>query len=168
MIKQPEYTYERESTVWCVVHWKKLDNNSYSGEKIATYILKDDARKEVFRLNGWTDNRIEFSTNWNGKLHNNAFTSIRLWNEKKYVIGRDYDVWLSHIRKGFAKLVAVKRMKLHQINEYIARIDTGYSADECQNIIRTMYKNKRIDWNTQDLALCLFVYVDEKKNLFNQ
>ena len=59
-------------------------------------------------------------------------------------------------------------MKLHQINEYIARIDTGYSADECQNIIRTMYKNKRIDWNTQDLALCLFVYVDEKKNLFNQ
>lgn len=166
MKDQPKYSYQRDSSLWAVIRWEKHPSGGYKGEKVKTYILKDKARKEVFRLNGWRDNRLEFSTNWNGKLHNTAFTSIRLWNEKKYNVGREYDVWLQHINKGFARLVSVKRLKLHEINEHIARLDTGYSAAECQEIIRTMYKNKRIDWSTQELAYLLFVFVKEEKTLF--
>jgi len=64
------------------------------------------------------------------------------------------------------KLISIKRMKLNDINEYIARLDTGYSAIECRDIIRKMYKNKRVNWETQYLAYLLFAYVDEEKTLF--
>ena len=160
--KQPEYTYERDSTVWAVIRWTKAENGSgYRGEKIATYILKSDARKEVFRLNGWQDNRLEFSHNWNNKLHGKAFTSIRLWNEKKYIAGIEFPVYLNGFSRGFATLISVKRLKLAQINEHIARLDTGYSATECREMLRTMYKNKNINWDTQELAYCLLVWVEK-------
>lgn len=167
MKKQPEYTYEKDSTVWAVVRWKQATATGYVGEKIETYILKSDAQKRVYELNGWQDNRIDFSHNWNNKLQNKAFTTIRLWNEKKYVEGRDYAIYLNGFSRGFARLLSIKRLKLQQINEHIARLDTGYSAVECREVLRTMY-NKQIDWNTQELAYCLFAFVEEKKkNLFN-
>ena len=52
-MKQHEYTYQRESTVWAVYHWQKAAGGSYKGEKIATYNLREDARREVYKLNGW-------------------------------------------------------------------------------------------------------------------
>ncbi|MEL3904425.1 MAG: hypothetical protein P1P63_04870 [Treponemataceae bacterium] len=52
-MKQPEYTFQRESGVWAIVHWRKAPNGGYIGEKIATYDLKEDARREVYRLNNW-------------------------------------------------------------------------------------------------------------------
>ncbi len=166
MKKQPEYTYERDSGVWAVVRWSPLQSGGYSGEKIATYMLKSDARKEVFRLNGWQDNRLEFSQNWNNKLNGEAFTTIRLWNEKKYFAGNELPVYEKDFSHGFARIISVKRLKLHQINEHIARLDTGYSARECQEMLRTMYKNKRIDWDSQELAYCLLVYVEQENKLF--
>ncbi len=57
----------------------------------------------------------------------------------------------------------MKRMRLNDINEHIARLDTGYSAIECREIIRKMYKNKRVNWETRYLAYLLFAYVDEEK-----
>ena len=168
MKKQPEYTYEKDSTVWAVIRWTKTAlGNGYTGEKVATYILKEDARREVFRLNGWQDNRLEFSHNWNNKLLGKAFTTIRLWNEKKYIEGREFPVYLNGFSRGFAVLLSVKRLKLEQINEHIARLDTGYSAAECRELLRTMYKNKQIDWDRQDLAYCLFAFVEKKRDLFN-
>lgn len=166
MNNQPEYTYERYGSVWAVIRWTKLDKGRQSGERIATYILKNDARKEVFRLNGWQNNRLEFSQNWNNKLNGKAFTTIRLWNEKKYAVDRELPVYLNGFSRGFARVISVKRLKLHQINEHIARLDTGYSARECQEMLRTMYKNKRIDWNSQELAYCLMVYVEQENRFF--
>ena len=165
---QPEYSFEKDSTVWAVIRWKNAENgNGLVGEKIKTFILKDDARKEVYRLNGWQDFRLDFSHNWNGKLHGKAFTSIRLWNERKYQIDKEYDIYLNGFRRGRAKLISLKRIKIHQINEHIARLDTGYSAVECRELIRKMYKNKSIDWERQELAYCLFVFMDEKTELFD-
>lgn len=34
-----------------------------------------------------------------------------------------------------------KQLTVAKISEWIARLDTGYSAEEARNIIRTMYKN---------------------------
>jgi hypothetical protein len=41
---------------------------------------------------------------------------------------------------------------LDQINDWIARLDTGYDAEKCKELLRTMYKNKGIDWSKQQLA----------------
>lgn len=168
MKEKPEYTFERDFGGWHVIRWKKMVNgDGYTGEKVSSHILKSDARKEVFRLNGWKDFRLSFSYNWNSKLNGKAFTSIRLWNEGKYAEGKEYDVYLNDLYRGRCRLLSIKRIKLDQISEHIARLDTGYSAHECREMIRKMYKNKNIDWDMQYLAYCLFAYIDVKKGLFD-
>lgn len=165
---QQEYTFERDSTVWAVIRWKKSEHgNGYVGEKVSTYILKEDARKEVYRLNGWKDKRIDFSYNWNSKLNGKAFTSIRLWNEAKYQVNSVYEIRLGNTKKGLARLISLKRIRIDHINDHIALLDTGCRAEECKQLIKTMYKNRHINWESQDLAYCLFMYVEDKKDLFN-
>lgn len=168
MKNQPEYSFERDSSIWVVIRWRKSESGSgYTGDKIASYTQKDDARKEVYRLNGWKDMRLDFSNNWNSKLNGKAFTTIRIWNESKYVTGNVYEIRLGNTKKGIARLVSLKRMRLDQINDFIALLDTGYNAEECRGIIKKMYKNKHINWETQLLAYCLFVFIEDGNNLFN-
>src|SRR5690554_4448825 len=169
MRKQPEYTFERDATIWAVIKWRKSDTGEgYIGEKVSSHVFKVDARKEVYRLNGWKDLRLDFAYNWNKKLNGKAFTSIRLWNENKYQVGNVYDIWLGNTKKGIASLVSLKRIRLDQINDHIALLDTGYRSAECQDMIKKMYKNKRINWESQYLAYCLFMYEENKNDLFNK
>jgi len=108
---------------------------------------------------------LNFHTNWNGKLTNGAFTTIRMWNPSRYAPGVIFDIRLTDkdghvkINYGEAAVVDIRKIKIHQINEFIARLDTGYSAEETRNILKTMYKNKTIDWTNQDLALVLLIKV---------
>lgn len=104
---------------------------------------------------------IEYSYNWNNKLSCKAHTSIRLRNDNKYVVGQVYQETLKGKHLQDATLVAIKHLKLSQVNEFIARLDTGYSVDECKKLITTMYKNKCVDWETQELSLLLLV-TDQK------
>jgi hypothetical protein len=46
-----------------------------------------------------------------------------------------------------------------KINDYIALLDTGYPAAECQDLIRKMYKNKNINWDTQLIDFILLRYI---------
>lgn len=112
---------------------------------------------------------IEFSHNWNNKLNCTAFTSLRLYNPVKYALGVEYTVLLRGVVKGKAKLIGAKSFYIDKINDYIARLDTGYDTDECKKLLRDMYKAKQVDWNTQRLMLLLFQYVKEQpKTLFDE
>jgi len=101
-------------------------------------------------------NILDFSYNWNNKLNNAAFTSLRLRNDEKYVVGSRYAILLKDKKIQEAELVAVKHFLLNDINEFIARIDTGYTRDKCIELIKVMYKNKGIDFNTKQFSLLLF------------
>lgn len=103
---------------------------------------------------------LNFSSNWNNKLSCKVFTTIRLSN--RFNIGSVVDVKLKGKSLCSAKCTGKKKMKLSSINEYIAGIDTGYSADECKKVIRTMYSNKNIDWSKQPLYFYLFHKVEKK------
>lgn len=106
---------------------------------------------------------IKFSYNWNNKLGCKAFTTIRL-SSNKYEIGQDYDIFLKGIQMGTAKAVEIRQMKLKDINEYISRLDTGYSAEDCQKLLTDMYKNKNIDWEEQWLDFVLLVYIQVQRD----
>lgn len=54
MREQPEYSYERYYTLWAVYRWRKAPSGSgYIGERVETWMLKEDARKRTYELNGW-------------------------------------------------------------------------------------------------------------------
>ena len=98
-------------------------------------------------------NIINFSTNWNNKLDCIAFTTIRLKNSTKYQIGKEYEIHLKNTLKKRARIEGIKLIYFHQINEYIAYIDTGYSSEEEKKIIKKMYSN--INLKTQPFSFIL-------------
>jgi hypothetical protein len=112
---------------------------------------------------------IRFSYNWNNKLTNAAFTTLRLHNPAKYKRSGRFRIECNGQLRGIAELKAVRTFKISALNEFVTFLDTGYNVPETVNLLQTMYKNKCIDWNTQKLDFCLLVYEKEGKenNLFD-
>lgn len=98
---------------------------------------------------------LTFGYNWNGKLNCNCFTTIRMHNPRKYQPGNKLNVVLQGKPKGTATVLEVKQFRLDKLNEFTARIDTGYPLEECRKMIREMYKNKPlVNFETQLFDLC--------------
>jgi|SRR5690606_20792256 len=97
---------------------------------------------------------LSFSHNWNNKLDCRCFTTLRLLSAK-WSPGQQVNIKLKGESKGIGIIAAIRKLELNQINEYIARIDTGYSAKECKEIIRKMYPN--VDFSEQLLGLMLII-----------
>lgn len=110
------------------------------------------------------NNVIRFSCNWNGKLNNRAFTTIRIHNPKKYTVGKTYNIELNGKPNGEAKLYEIRVLPLSHLNNFICYLDTGYSRDETLKILQRMYKH--LDLNRVSFDFCLLVYttpVTERK-----
>jgi isoleucyl-tRNA synthetase len=98
---------------------------------------------------------LKFSYNWNNKLDCHAFTTIRLRNDLKYSFGKIFDIAFQDKPNGSAVVLEVKHFYLHQLTEFMARVDTGYSKEQCDNVIRTMYP--KVDFTNQQLSFILLV-----------
>jgi len=96
---------------------------------------------------------INFSTNWNNKLDCKCFTTIRLKNEKKYQHNKVYGIYINKKPVKKAEIIDIKTIFFNQINEYIAMLDTGYSAHEAKEILKKMYPN--INLETQPFSFIL-------------
>lgn len=96
---------------------------------------------------------LPFSFNWNNKIHCKAFTTLRLHQPNKYIVGNTYFIHLKGDPIKHAEIIAIKTILLKDINPFIAFIDTGYSVDECKKIIQRMYKNS--NWETQKIDFIL-------------
>ncbi len=84
---------------------------------------------------------LNFNHNWNNKLQNKCFTSIRLHNNHKYNVGSVYEIHVKHKWVINAVLVDKKVIEFSDLNEWITRLDTGYDLRAFETIFRTMYKN---------------------------
>lgn len=104
---------------------------------------------------------IKFSFNWNNKLTNKAFTTIRIHNPKKYIIDQEYSIEISGRATGTAILKAITTVKACNLNEFICYLDTGYSKAETLNILKRMYKG--IDVENTLFDFCLLVYTNQAK-----
>lgn len=100
---------------------------------------------------------INFSYNWNNKLNCKAFTTIRLKNVNKYQIGKEYNILLKKQLLKSAIIEDIKTIYFNQINEFIARVDTGYSAEETKNILKKMYS--KINLETQPFSFILLATI---------
>lgn len=112
---------------------------------------------------------IKFNQNWNNKLQCNIFTTFRLANPNKYITGKEFEIWLKDKLIGHAVIVFIYPIFLDKINNYMAYLDTGYNAEEMKNLLKTMYKNKNIDFDRQQLFCLMLKYTNPKqKDLFKQ
>lgn len=105
---------------------------------------------------------LHFSTNWNGKLNCDYFTSIRMWNENKYFVSSVFKLYLKNRYKCDVQIVEIKKITLTQLNDWMAWLDTGYSAATTRDILRKMYKNKRfVNLDIQPFAYIMFKKIKE-------
>ena len=97
---------------------------------------------------------IHFNYNWNKKLYNHYFTTIRL-DSMKWQIGGTYRIFLKdkYIYEGVVRDVVT--CKIEELPKYICYIDTGYNKPDTINLLKKMCSNKNIDWEKQLLAVVL-------------
>jgi len=101
---------------------------------------------------------IKFSYNWNNKLDNKAFTTLRLHNPHKYSQGQRYRIESSGQLRGIAVLKEIRTFTLESLNNFVTYLDTGYNVSETKELLQRMYNAKYIDWRVQKLDFCLLVY----------
>lgn len=87
--------------------------------------------------------KIDFKTNWNNKLDNKVFSTIRPTNPKKYEMNCEYEIFLGDNFKGMAKIIFIKKdVHFSDFTEIQCLLDTGYGKHETQEIIKKMYNTK--------------------------
>lgn len=107
---------------------------------------------------------IKFSYNWNNKLENKAFTTIRIHNPKKYIKGKLFGIELNGATKGTARLKDKRTINVGQLNDFICYLDTGYNSQETLQILERMYPNINIHSTLFDLCLLVYEKPGQPKN----
>lgn len=98
---------------------------------------------------------LKFIENYNGKLWQPYFTTIRL-NDDKYRVGAVFSVILgSSVKMGIYEVIHKKVIRLSEIDTITAYLDTGRPLDEAKALIRNVYASKNIDWYKQELVIIL-------------
>ena len=93
-------------------------------------------------------NSLDFSHNWNQKLYATYFTTLRL--SGRHAVGDRVEVYLKKECLGAAVIIDKKEIRLAQINDWMAMLDTGYPAKETRTILETMYRNVT-DWDRRPI-----------------
>jgi len=93
---------------------------------------------------------LKYNTNWNNKLDCPIHSTIRLHNNKKYQVGKQFKETLKGIEKNIVEVVEIRTGTLKIIPSYVFRQDTGLTEKETIDMIRTMYKNFLINENPID------------------
>lgn len=100
--------------------------------------------------------QLEFSYNWNNKLACDCFTTLRISN--RFDVGELVDISLNDRHLSLGTVIAKTAIRMGAINEFIARLDTGYSAAECKEVLRKMYPGALV----KDTDI-LYLYLVEKE-----
>ena len=92
---------------------------------------------------------VKFSYNWNNKLNNKCFTTFRIWNPRKYT--KDslivVELWEKKIitMKYEARIIESLPCKLNVLPVFLTYLDSGYGVEEFIKLVRTIYKNTKLD-----------------------
>ena len=101
--------------------------------------------------------RVDFSYNWNGKLGNKYFTTLRRWQPQRFILNSLYECYFEDRHLFDIQLVAAEVRSLAQFTESESMLDTGYPLEKLPEILAKMYPNYK-----GDFGLYLFRNVDYK------
>lgn len=107
---------------------------------------------------------LRFSENWNNKLNNTHFTTIRLSRDYwKQFVGHSVKIFLNAEEIGVACLYYVDpNVPFRDIDIWFVEYDTGMDYTTAFNFFRRMYKNRK-EWQGLDTKFdILFFYWEER------
>jgi len=104
---------------------------------------------------------IKYSNNWNNKLFCDCWSTIRLSNANKYIIGDTYSHRIVNSKSQVVlvkpgKLIVIEEFRLDNLPNSFSLLDAGLLKEDYAKMIRTMYKNKNINFDTQWWAFMVF------------
>lgn len=102
--------------------------------------------------------RLDYSHNWNNKLDSPIHTTIRL--SGRFKVGDLIAEFLNNEFKGHVKVVDRRRVLLDSLNDWMAGLDTGYDRNETIKLVKTMYKNKGVDFDKTPVFIYLLKKVE--------
>ena len=99
--------------------------------------------------------QIKFSHNWNKKLTQDVFSTIRKYTPEKMEyysehLGDTFEIYLNGTYLCLRVLVSVDFRKFHELPLAMLLVDTGLPIDEMAQV----FKNFGIENNTQVIVLC--------------
>ena len=107
---------------------------------------------------------IKFSKNWNNKLDNDYFTTIRLYNKDKFDYyynlfekKEDVMILLNDKEKCIVKIVDIEVRLIRDIPDWSVMVDVGADRMTFEKLMESMY-SKQPEWNanfTRMIILCL-------------
>ena len=101
---------------------------------------------------------LKFSSNWNNKLGNDYFTTIRLFSSK-WNKGDIALVTMDNKELFQAEVLDVKTIRAGDMDSFMCYQDAGMSPDKLKNMLKTMYK---ID--DESFPKVFFLYILLKKS----
>lgn len=108
---------------------------------------------------------IHFSYNWNHKLNCQSFSTVRLWNEEKYQLLDLFEVTVKEnaqhpkVSLGIARLQVINKFLLHKVTPGISFLDANLTVIDFQQLVKTMYKNKGINFKEHPMCFLVFQYL---------
>lgn len=109
------------------------------------------------------DERIEFNDNSNGKLNCQFFPLIRLHNQIKNAVGSQKQIYLKGVYKGNAKILTSRSIKLADITDEMAMLNSGIDAESLRKRLKATLRHPSINWDMQLLDYLVLGYTKESR-----
>ena len=99
--------------------------------------------------------RTNFAKNWNNKLLQDNFGTVRLPDDKFYQ-DAEHEIALNDTILGIAKIYTIRRFKFGDIRDALGWLDSGMPAVKLAAMLKNMYKNK-IEGGVQNETIFMHV-----------
>jgi|GEM_PF-3482424 len=109
---------------------------------------------------------IKFAHNYNNKLMCQSFTTIRLRDDARFIVGEYYDLYYcwkdcdnkfiateNYLGKG--RLLDIRHFMLNDLNVFMSHLDMGLHQFDGKKELIKLYKEQNVDWSTQQLSYLL-------------
>jgi len=117
------------------------------------------------------NNTITFEANFNGKLFNNIFGTVRLRKPRKYKVGEVYKIKLVDDMNGgyygLAKILSISEFKLPELTNELAIIDSGFSRFIFIDYLQEVYNLLDSELEDTYFQYLIIEYEDTTRYLFN-
>ncbi|MBK0383551.1 hypothetical protein I5M32_11340 [Pedobacter sp. SD-b] len=119
--------------------------------------------------------KLRFAINWNMKLTNNVWPTIRLKDENKYRLNQNYDVVLEdnlhHNVYGDANCVFIKHYNFNDLPEPLLLLDMALNKPEALKMLKHLYADKieqGLNIETALFSFMLFKWKPQQQDIYQQ